>query len=317
MFQNSFKKKVLFVGIPDMAYVCLDGLIMAGVNIVGVVGPKKNHPTYLGFKNFVIQRNLNFIECEKLDDVFFIQKIKALNADIAVVCSFNYKIPKIMLESVKGGFINVHPSLLPKYRGPNPYSVVILNGESETGVTLHFMDENFDTGDIIAQKKLTIDKTETMGTLFNRLNILAFDMLFETLKKYETDKLSCEKQPDGDFEMGKLLSEDALFINFEKSAKEIESLIRALNPFVLARTNFRGTLVKILSAEVINETLPANYPTGTIVRIERYKFYVATGKGLIAMTSMQFGSFFAGTSKEFIEILNPKVGEKFGVNEGK
>ncbi len=82
-----------------------------------------------------------------------------------------------MLESVKDGFINVHPSLLPKYRGPNPYSAVILNEENETGVTLHFMDESFDTGDIVAQKKVSLSEVETMGTLFNRTNLIALEML--------------------------------------------------------------------------------------------------------------------------------------------
>lgn len=310
MFKKSLKK-VLFVGIPDMAYICLDGLNMAGVNIVGVVGPKKDHPTYLDFKKFVNQRNLNFIEYDYLNDAFFINKIKDLKADIAVVCSFNYKVPEILLNSVKDGFINVHPSLLPEYRGPNPYSWTIINDEKETGVTLHFMNENFDTGDIINQKKLAISKDDTMGTLFNRLNILALDMLMETLKKYETTKLKGEKQPDGNFKVGSLLSEKALFIDYKKTADEIESLIRALNPFILARTNFRGTLLKILSAEIINEKLPLKYPTGSIVKIENDKFYVTTGEGLLALTSMQFGSFFAGTSREFIKILNPRIGEKF------
>jgi len=309
--KKPFKKKVLFVGIPDMAYVCLDGLNKSGVNIVGVVGPKKNHPTYLSFKNFVNQQKLNFIEYDKLDDVFFIDKIKMLEADIAVVCSFNYKIPNVLLDSVKDGFINVHPSLLPKYRGPNPYSAIILNDEKETGVTLHFMDEEFDTGDVIVQKKVTISELETMGTLFNRTNILALEMLLETLKKYETDKLNKEKQPEGKFEKGKILPESMLFINYEKTAYEINSLIRALNPFILARTNFRRTLVKILSADIINEDFPGRNLPGEIVKIEDNKFYVATGKGLIAPSSMQFGSFFAGTSNEFIKILNPRIGEKF------
>ncbi len=314
MFNNNkktFKRRVLFVGIPDMAYICLDGLIRAGVNIVGVMGSKKNHPTYLGFKNFVNHRKLNFIEYDKLDDVFLIDKIKNLKADIAVVCSFNYKVPKVLLDSVKDGFINVHPSLLPKYRGPNPYSAVIINGEKETGVTLHFMDENFDTGDIIVQKKVGISELETMGTLFNRTNILALEMILEVLKKYETSKLNCEKQPEGNFEIGKVLSESAFFINYEKTAHEINRFIRALNPFLLARTNFRGTLVKILSAETIKEDFPLRNLPGGIVKVENNRFYVATGKGLIAPTSMQFGSFFAGTSKEFIRILNPRIGEKF------
>lgn len=311
MFNQSFEKRVLFVGIPDMAYVCLDGLKMSGVNIVGVVGPKKEHPTYSSFKAFVKSRNLDFIEFNKLDDVFFIQKIRNLNADIAVVCSFNYKIPNILLNSVKDGFINVHPSLLPEYRGPNPYSSIILNEEKETGVTLHFMDENFDTGDIIAQKKIAVSKYETMGTLFNRLNLLALDMLLETLKKYEGTELEREKQPEGDFKRGKIFSDADLFINYKKTAWQIENFIRALNPFILARTSFRGTTVKVLSAEVFDEFLSRKHPVGTIVKINNDKFYITTGKGLLAITSMQFGSFFAGTSQEFIKILNPRIGEKF------
>lgn len=309
--ETSFKKRILFVGIPDMAYVCMDGLMQSGVNIVGVVGPKKNHPTYMDFRNFVKQRNLNFIEYNELNDVFFINKVKSLKADIAVVCSFNYKVPKALLDSVKDGFINVHPSLLPEYRGPNPYSAVILNNEKETGVTLHFMDESFDTGDIIMQKKVAISEVETMGTLFNRTNILALDMLLEVLKKYEVSKLTREKQPKGVFKMAPLIPEILLLIDYKKTAYEINSLIRALNPFILARTNFRKTLMKILSADVIEQDLSKDYSPGRIVKIEGDKFYIATSNGLLAPTSMQFGSFFAGTSKEFIKILNPKIGEKF------
>jgi len=315
MFSKDLKKgilqkKILFVGIPDMAYICLDGLNKSGVNIVGVVGPKKNHPTYYDFKRFVSNRGLNFIEYDHLDDVFFINKIRELNADIAVVCSFNYKVPKILLDSVNGGFINVHPSLLPKYRGPNPYSMPILNRERETGVTLHFMDENFDTGDIILQKKISISEVETMGTIFNRTNVLALEMLLETIKKFETEELKREKQPEGNFIKGEVFPEDALYIDYENTAQQINHLIRALNPFILARTDFRGTTVKLLSANVIDD-FSQREVAGTIVKIEKDKFYIATGKGLIAPTSMQFGSFFAGTSSEFIKILNPRIGEKF------
>lgn len=311
MFNNAFKKRVLFVGIPDMAYICLDGLNAAGANIVGVVGPKEDHPTYLAFKDFVQFKSLNFIEYKKLGDALFIQKIKDLKADIAVVCSFNNKIPRVLLDSVKDGFINIHPSLLPDYRGPNPYSCIILNDEKETGVTLHFMDDNFDTGDIILQKKLFVSKLETMGTLFNRLNILAFDMILETLKKYETTNLSRQKQLDGNFKIGNRISGNAMLIDYEKSSYEIDKLIRALNPFVLAQTTFRGNIVKVFSADIIEQDSYQNHQVGEIVHIQDDKFYVKTGKGLIAFTSMQFGSFFTGTSKEFIKILDPKIGEKF------
>lgn len=311
MFKSKFKKRVLFVGMPDMAYICLEGLKHEGVNIVGVIGAKKNHPTYLNFKNFVNQHQLNFLEYDNLDDKEFIERIQALKPDIAVVCSFNYKIPKVLLELVKEGFINIHPSILPKYRGPNPYSAVIINKEAETGVTLHFMDDGFDTGDIIVQKIVPILPIETMGTLFNRLNVIAFDLLLETLKKYESEQLPRKKQPQGIFEVAPIFPESALFINYEKPAIEANNLIRALNPFILARTNFRNNLVKILSADILEEDFSHIGSIGEIVKIEDDKFYVATGKGLLAPTSMQFGSFFVGTSKEFIKILDPKIGEKF------
>ena len=115
MFNRSvFKKRILFVGIPDMAYIGLDGLLMAGVNIVGVLGPKKNHNMYFDFKNFTLSRGLNYIEYDELDEPRLIETIQTLDVEVAVVCSFNYKIPKVLLKSTKDGFINVHPSMLPK-----------------------------------------------------------------------------------------------------------------------------------------------------------------------------------------------------------
>ena len=309
MYKQIFKKRVLFIGVPDMAYICLDGLHMSGANIVGVLGAKKDHPTYMAFKRFTQLRKLNFIEYNELDDIFLIDKIRDLQADIAVVCSYNHKIPEVFLNSVKDGFINVHPSLLPKYRGANPYSAVIMNGEKETGVTLHFMDKKFDTGDIISQKRLAISEMETMGTLFNRLNILALNMLLETLKEYEQTELKRQKQPEGEFVRGKAIREELSFINYEKTAEEIERFIRALNPFFIATTNFRSNIVKIFATEIINEK--SKEPAGTIVKIENDRFYVATKDGLLMPSALQFGSFFAGTAKDFIKVLNPKIGERF------
>lgn len=304
-----FQKKILFVGIPDMAYICLDSLIATGINIIGVIGPKKNHPTYDNFQTFVKNRNLNFIEYDKLTDETFIKQVKDLNADIAVVCSFNDRVPKALLDCAKDGFINVHPSLLPKYRGANPYSAVIIEDEKETGVTLHFMDEDFDTGDIISQKKIELSKLETMGTLFNRTNVLACNMLIEALKYYEQKELPRIKQPEGDYPICQISGNDLFFIDYKKSAKQIESFIRALNPFIIAATSFRQTLTKIYSAEYVEAQ--HNSELGSIVQIEEDRFYVATENGLLCPTTIQFGSFFTGSAKDFINMLSPQIGEKF------
>ena len=211
--RNTFKKRILFVGIPDMAYIGLDGLLMAGVNIVGVLGPKKDHNMYYDFKSFAQSRRLNYIDYDELDEPQLIETIKKLDVDAAVVCSFNYKIPRALLNATKDGFINVHPSMLPKYRGGNPYSRVIMNGETETGVTIHFMDESFDTGDIIAQKAYHIHSKATMGTLFNELNVLGIELLLQVLQSYETEPLQRIPQPKGDFISGKSLDERDIYIN--------------------------------------------------------------------------------------------------------
>ena len=109
MFNRTmFKKRILFVGIPDMAYIGLDGLLMAGVNIVGVLGPKKDHNMYYDFKNFVYSRRLNYIDYDELDEPQLIEKIRALNVDAAVVCSFNYKIPRILLEATSLKILLLH-----------------------------------------------------------------------------------------------------------------------------------------------------------------------------------------------------------------
>src|SRR5574344_1935256 len=305
-----FTKRILFVGMPDMAEVCLDGLVEKGFNIVGIIGPKKTHPTYLKFKNLVNFHKLNFIEYDKLNEENLINTVRSLKPDIAVVCSFNYKIPKILLDSVPDGFINVHPSLLPNYRGPNPYSAVILNGEAETGVTLHFMDESFDTGYIIFQKSFPLLKNETMGTLFNRLNMLAVNMLTEILEQYEKTTLEGVKQPQGEFKISKALSNEEIQLNFSKPAIELERLIRSLNPFILARSSFRKVETKILSAEVVDEVFPKSFSNGEIVKVENNKIFIATEKGLLAITALTFGSFFVGSAKLFINIVSTKIGAK-------
>ncbi len=306
-----YKKRVLFVGIPDMAYVCLDGLVREGVDIVGVVGPKKNHNTYKAFRENALSRNLNFIEYDSLKDENFLNTLRDLNIDIAVVCSFNYKIPKVMLDIPKDGFVNVHPSLLPKYRGGNPYSAIIMNGEKESGVTLHLMDEGFDTGDILLQKTFKINPNETMGTLFNKTNFMGLDMLVEVLQNYELGVMNRTKQPEGEFPVGNGIDDEDLFIDFSKSPDEIERFVRALNPFLNASCMFRGIHVKVYWVETAYDFKAHNLPFGQIAKIENNKIFIACKGGFVIPTMIQFGSFFVCNSKKFIELIQPKVGEEF------
>ena len=185
MAEKKYKKRILFVGMPDMALVCLHKLASKGINIVGVVPPSKDEPTCKLMVNTAQDLGFDIIDYNiSLNDKGFLQRIKNLKVDLGVVASFNKKLPKELLQLAKDGFINLHPSKLPDYRGANPYSHVIINGEEESAITLHFMDENLDTGDIISQYKFPLDLNETMGTLFSRTNYMCASMLFEALDYY-------------------------------------------------------------------------------------------------------------------------------------
>lgn len=308
---SEFKKRILFVGIPDMAFVCLEACYQEHINIVGVMGPKPNHHMYEPFKDFVKNKGLNFIEFTDLKAPDFLQRIKDLNIDMAVVCSFNYKIPEELLNCAKDGFINLHPSLLPEYRGANPYSRVILNNEKITGVTLHHMNSEFDKGDIILQLKCPIEKYETMGSLFNKTNKMCVEMLIATLKEYEERKLPSIPQREGNFITADTIMERETLINYDNTAEDIERQVRALNPFILATTFFKGTAIRVMKVEVIKKHCSDKIPNGTIIEIKNNNIIVKTKKDCIALKVLQFGSIFAGDTTDFIKHIKPRKGERF------
>ena len=250
--KNIFKKKILFIGMPDTAYVTLHALNQAGVNIVSVVAPASNHPASAPFVQYA--KNMGYsviIPKRNINEMEIVETIKSLNVDLAVVTSYSQKIKIDLLLSTKDGFINVHPSLLPEYRGPNPYSHVIINKELQTGVTIHKMDEQFDTGEILMQDVINILDNDTLGTLFNKLNRLSSQMLVQFLTVYENSGLprgfSQRKLKKPEHYASKIIPESQLVtIDWAKSAEFIERFIRALNPFLAASTNYKGYSVKII-----------------------------------------------------------------------
>ena len=298
---------------PDMAVVCLSKLVVDGFNIVGVVPPHRSEDTYELMCNITKSMRIPILTYENsLDELDFLHKIRQTNADLAIVCSYNKKFPPELLKRVKDGFVNCHPSLLPEYRGANPYSNIIINNEKETGITLHFMDEHFDTGNIIAQKKVPLEKNETMGTLFNRTNFLAAEFISEFLKHYEQDSnITSVPQPQGEFKKAPSIDPKNMrnFVDWNKDAAYIERFVRALNPFISAMTNFRGIFVKIYSAEWSDKN-PKKEP-GTICSVKD-TLGVATGKGILYIKSLQFGSYMICDAKQFIEKFKPQIGEKLG-----
>lgn len=308
--EKKYQKRILFVGMPDMALVCLNKLAAKGINVVGVVPPAKDDPTNKLMVDTASSLGFDIIEYNSsLNDKGFLQRIKNLNADLGVVASFNKKLPKELLQLTKDGFINLHPSKLPHYRGANPYSHVIINGEEESAITLHYMDENFDTGDIISQYCFSLDLNETMGTLFYRTNLMCASMLYEALDYYETHEFPRKPQPtDGEYIKAEALTFEKknIFIDWNKSAEEIERFIRALNPYIGALTCYNGTILRVNSAYVIERS--HKFTPGMICDTKG-SLKVACGEDILELDSIQYGPFFISTGRDFIERINPKKGE--------
>ncbi len=310
--EKEYKKRILFIGMPDMAIVCLNKLVSKGINIVGVIPPEKKEPTHKLMVNTAESLGLEVIQYNvSLNEKEFLEKIKNLNADLGVVASYNKKLPKELLQQTKDGFINLHPSKLPDYRGANPYSHVIINGEEESAITLHFMDENFDTGDLISQYRFSIDLNETMGTLFTRTNDMCASMLYEALDYYENNEFPRKPQPQNDnYKKAEAISFEKknIFIDWSKTAEEIERFIRALNPFIGALTCYKGNYLRINSAYIIEKN--HNLKAGTIYDTKD-SLKVACGKNILVIDCVQFGSFFISSGRDFIDRVNVKKGEMF------
>ena len=309
---NQYTKRILFVGMPDMAVVVFKRLIDKGYNIVGIVPPSKNDPTFFTMKTLSDYFKIPFFPYDNLTDGKFLKAIKKLDADIGIVCSFNKKLPSEFLKTTKEGFLNCHPSLLPYYRGGNPYSAVIMNNEELTGVTIHFMDENFDTGDIVLQVKISIDPNETMGTLFNKLNYNCAYAMDAVLDRYEKENtLPRQPQPEGNFVKAPNFVPNSYptLINWNNEARQIDAQIRALNPFLLATTTFRQLALKIHSCEY--EVKRTNLEPGVVADLTK-GFGISCADGIIHVKSLQLGTFLITDGLDFVKRFSPKIGEKVG-----
>jgi methionyl-tRNA formyltransferase len=316
MLNCNSKLRILFIGMPDMAVVCLNELMANGKNIVGVIPPDKQDPSYQALRGLAEQYKIPCIDFENnLSEPGFLEKIKNLNPDIAIVASYNYLLPKELYEIPPRGTINCHPSLLPDYRGGNPYFHVINNNENMTGITYHLMDETFDTGDIVYQKPVPVSPQDTMGTLFNRLNYYCASFYIELLTKLENGEnlTPIAQAKDGNFKPApKICPEKGdNIIDWSKDAASIERFVRALNPFYGGATFFKGTMVRIWKGKYSNNINVSSLEHGKIVKVTEDMILIATGNGVFMPEILQLGTFFTSDIKDFIAITSPKVGDSF------
>ena len=250
---------VLFMGTPDFAKESLEAVYNAGYNVIGVVtNPDK--PKGRGMKmipspvkEFALEKNIPVYQPLKVrNNTEFIDEIKLLNPDVICVVAYGKILPKEILDIPRLGCINVHGSLLPKYRGAAPIQWSVLNGEKQTGITTMYMDIGMDTGDMILKEPVDIGEDETTGELWERLSSLGGKLLVDTLKLIEEGRAPREKQGE-DFTMAPMLNKEMAEINWkEKTAEEIKNLIRGLNPIMGAFTYVNDKKLKLWKVQVVS-----------------------------------------------------------------
>ena len=291
---------ILFMGTPDFAKESLEAIYNAGHNILGIVtNPDK--PKGRGMKlvaspvkEYAIEKNLRIFQPEKVrKNEEFIEQIKELNPDVICVVAYGKILPKEILEIPRLGCINVHGSLLPKYRGAAPIQWAVLNGDKTTGITTMYMDVGMDTGDMILKQEVEIGEDETTGELWDRLSKIGGKLLVDTLKQVENGTAPREKQGD-DFSVAPMLSKDMAKIDWEnKSAQEIKNLVRGLNPIMGAYAFLNGSKIKFWKVDVAknigyDEDNIKIFKNGTVlISDQKDGLFIKTEKGILSVLEIQ------------------------------
>jgi methionyl-tRNA formyltransferase len=309
--------RLLFMGTPDFALPSLRALIARGDEIVGVV-TQPDRPKGRGealtsppVKETAEIHGLQVHQPEKVRNPEFIRLVESLHPDLIVVVAFGQILPATLLRIPPRGPVNVHASLLPRYRGAAPVAWTILNGEKETGVTTMLMDEGMDTGPILLQRKTEILIGETAEGLAGRLSILGAELLLETLDRLEKGTIQPIPQDPLQATYAPLLKKKDGLIDWSHGAVEIERKVRAMNPWPAAYTFYKEARWRLWSVEAL-EKAPGgeekNHRPGKIVRADESALEVATGKGYIKIQTLQPENRRRMSFKEFLAGHRVEVG---------
>lgn len=283
--------KVLFMGTPDFAVSILEEIIQAGHELIGVVTqPDKvkgrgGRISFPAVKEAALKHNLNIYQPAKVRNPEFIQLIRNLEAEVIVVAAFGQLLPKELLDMPPYGCINVHASLLPKYRGAAPIQAAIINGDEQTGVTIMHMDVSLDTGDMILWESIPIAPDETGGSLHDKLAMLGAKLLVKALKQLEEGNASRIPQNDSQATHVSMMNKEMGNIDFSKPAVDIERMIRGLNPWPSAYTKLNGKTLKLWSAKVVE--CQDNARPGEIINVGKDIITVKTGKDALEIHELQ------------------------------
>ena len=311
--------KIVFMGTPDFSVEPLNALVKAGHNVSLVLtreDKKRNRgelsPTPV--KELATKLNIPVLTPTKMRDKALIERLKSEKADFFVVVAYGKILPKEVLDIPRLGCINIHASLLPEYRGAAPIQWCILDGKEKTGITTMLMDEGLDTGDILKQYEINIAKKETGGSLFDRLAVLGGEAIVDTIDKFE--EITPIRQGEATTDYAKMISKSMGEIDFNKSATEIERLIRGMNPWPSAYTKYQGKVLKIWEADIADDIseLPNINLSENFGKIYSFnsKIFIVCNQSILEIISLQLEGKKRMSAKDFLLGREIEQGYKLG-----
>lgn len=283
--------KIVFMGTPEFAAVSLNQLYSDGYDICGVfTQPDKQQKRGMKLaaspvKELALRHQTPVYQPVTLRDGTALRQLRELNPDLIAVVAYGKILPPDILNLPLKGCVNIHGSILPKYRGSAPVQWAVLNGEKTTGVTSMYMDPEMDTGDIIMIKTTEIGETETAGELFERLSVLGAGLLSETIEAIEHGSAARSKQNNAEASYAPPLTKDMSPIVWTKKAREILCQIRGLNPWPVATTDIDGTVVKVFKA-IASDGLSGLNP-GSVVKAGQDGIEIACADGTVVIQELQ------------------------------
>ena len=297
--------KIVFMGTPEFSVPSLKKLVENHEVVAVFTQPDRpkgqgNKLTMSPVKNEALKNNIPVFQPVKIkNDNECIELLKKIEPDFIIVVAFGQILPIEVLDIPKFGCINLHASLLPKYRGAAPINWAIINGESKSGNTTMLMDVGLDTGDMLLKSEVEISEDLTAGELHDILMIDGADLLIDTIEKLSNKEIMPVKQDSNSSTYASMLTKDLGAINWTLKSKQIKDLIRGLNPRPVAHTEYNGINMKIFDADIINKK--SNNSPGCIIKVTKLGIEVATGDGVLLLKKIQFPGGKPLSVEEFIK----------------
>ena len=312
---NSYMR-IVFMGTPDFSREVLSALCESGNTPVAVV-TRADKPAGRGYtlmqsavKKYAVEKGIEVLSPEKLSEPTFFDRLTELSPDIIVVVAYGRILPEAVLSLPKYGCINAHASLLPEYRGAAPMQRAIMDGKSETGVTIMKMDKGLDTGDMVLTLKTPISDTDNLETVHDRLAVMSGEGVLKAIKLIESGEATFTPQDGEKATYAEKIQKNDEKIDFSRSATEISCQIRALTPFPFAYCTYNGRSLKIIKAEALPDYETEGKAAGTVLSANKNGITVATGKGALNITGVFPESKRKMSAQDFINGAKIKAGDE-------